>query len=162
MRTLTFAALTAALLAAAFPARAGWSVVTGEGTAALFFGKPENAGAFRMDCSETGVSLSTWTRSLPRNVTKGEFPTRLSVFQGNREILIGSTGRVLPSGGTRIDGLLDNAPAFLDGIARNSRFVVVSFAGRATAPAPAADMLFRFRNACPKGLPLLSPIRPRN
>ena len=153
MRIPILAALSAALLAATVPAqaRSQWAVVTGEGMAALVFGKPETANAFRMDCSASGTSLSTWTRRLPRNVTEGEFPTRLSVFQGNREILIGSTGRVLSSGGARIDGLLDNAPAFLDGISRSSRFVVVSFAGRATAPAPAADTLLQFRNACPKG-----------
>ena len=154
MRTLPL--IAAALIAAApivpsVAAQSGWTVQSADGTAALTFGQPETANAFRFDCSTKGTSLSTWTSRLPRNVTEGEFPTRLSVFQGNREILIGSTGRVLPSGGARIDGLLDNAPAFLDGISRSSRFVVVSFAGRATAPAPAADTLLQFRNACPKG-----------
>ncbi|PZU50570.1 MAG: hypothetical protein DI568_02075 [Sphingomonas sp.] len=148
MRTLPL--IAAALIAAPAAAQSGWTVQSADGTAALTFGQPETANAFRFDCSAKGTSLSTWTRRLPRNVTEGEFPTRLSVFQGNREIVIGSTGRVLPSGGTRIDGLLDNAPAFLDGLTRQSRFVVVTFAGRATAPAPSTETLLQFSNACPK------------
>ena len=149
MRTLPF--IAAALIAAPAMAQSGWAVESSADTAALSFGKPETANAFRMDCSAKGTSFTTWTSRLPRNVTEGEFPTRMSVFQGNREIIIGSTGRVLPSGGTRIDGLLDNAPAFLDGLTRQSRLVVVTFAGRATAPSPSAETLLQFRNACPKG-----------
>ncbi|WP_374385839.1 hypothetical protein [Sandaracinobacter sp.] len=153
MRTLTPSAalIAAALIAAPLSAQSGWTVSKGDGTAALVFGKPETTNAFRLDCSAKGTSISTWTRRPPRNVTEGEFPTRLSLFQGNREIVIGSTGRVLPAGGTRVDGLLDNPAAILDGMTRQSRFVLVSFAGRGTAPSPSAETLQQFREACPKG-----------
>jgi hypothetical protein len=96
------------------------------------------------------MSLSTWTSRLPRNVTEGEFPTRMSVFQGNREIVLGGTGRVLANGGTRLDALVANRESFLQGMGRNNRFVVVTFAGRSTAPAPEAATLSEFTEACLK------------
>jgi hypothetical protein len=116
----------------------------------MVFGKPDTAGAFRLDCSGGKMSLSTWTSRLPRNVTEGAFPTSLSVFQGNREIVLGGTGRVLPAGGTRLDALVAARDSFLQGMGRNSRFVVVTFAGRSTAPAPEAATLAAFSEACLK------------
>jgi hypothetical protein len=137
-------------VAAAVPAaaRSSWSTQSGPGTAALLFGQPGTANSFRLDCSAKGMSLSTWTTRLPRNITEGEFPSRLSVFQGNREIVLGGTGRVLPEGGTRVDALVESPQAFLDGMGRNSRFVVVNFSGRGTAPAPSAEQLKAHGDAC--------------
>ena len=151
--TRSYAALLAlAFLAASAPAAAqqGWRMDARDTTAALLFGKPETAGAFRLDCSDGQMSLSTWTARSPRQVTEGEFPTRLSVFQGNREIILGGTGRVIPAGGTRVDALVADRLAFLKGMGRNRRLVVVSFAGRATAPAPEAALLSDLRDACLK------------
>jgi hypothetical protein len=138
------------LLAAPAAAQTGWTVNSTPTTAAMVIGKPETANAFRLDCSGGKMSLSTWTSRLPRNVTEGEFPTRLSVFQGNREIVLGGNGRVLPSGGTRLDALVANRQSFLEGMGRNSRLVVVTFAGRNTAPAPEAETLKAFSEACLK------------
>jgi hypothetical protein len=138
------------LLAAPAAAQTGWSVETAPTTTAMVLGQPETANAFRLDCASGKMSISTWTSRLPRNVTEGEFPTRLSVFQGNREIVLGGTGRVLPSGGTRIDALVANRQSFLEGMGRNSRLVVVTFAGRSTAPAPDAAQLGQFTEACLK------------
>jgi hypothetical protein len=149
-RTLPALALASALalLAAPAAAQSGWTVNTGDSATAIVFGKPETPNAFRLDCSSGKMSLSTWTSRRPRNVTEGEFPTRLSVFQGKTEIVLGGTGRVLPAGGTRIDALVANRESFLLGMGRNSRLVVVSFAGRATAPAPDAALLGEFTKAC--------------
>lgn len=138
------------LLAAPAAAQTSWTVQTTPTTAAMVIGKPETANAFRLDCSGGKMSLSTWTSRLPRNVTEGEFPTRLSVFQGNREIVLGGNGRVLPSGGTRLDALVANRQSFLEGMGRNSRLVVVTFAGRNTAAAPEAETLKAFTEACLK------------
>ncbi len=142
--------LALALASAPAAAQTGWTVDTRETTTAMVFGKPETANAFRFDCSAGKMSISTWTSRLPRNITEGEFPTRLSVFQGNTEIVLGGTGRVLPAGGTRIDALVGNRESLLQGMGRNSRLVVVSFAGRATAPAPDAMLLTEFTEACLK------------
>jgi hypothetical protein len=145
------AAAAAALLVTALQAPAAtqvWRAEGGEGTAALVTGQPGTANSFRLDCSAKGMSLSTWTTRLPRNISEGEFPSRLSVFQGNREIVLGGTGRVLPTGGTRVDALVENPQAFLDGMGRNSRFVVVNFSGRGTAPAPTAEQLKAHGDAC--------------
>ena len=142
--------LAALLLASAAAAQSGWTVQTTPTTAAMVFGKPETANAFRLDCSGGKMSLSTWTSRLPRNITEGEFGTRLSVFQGNREISLGGNGRVLPAGGTRLDALVANRQSFLEGMGRNSRLVVVTFAGRNTAPAPDAETLKAFSEACLK------------
>jgi len=141
-----------ALLLIAVPviAQTGWTVQTAPATTAMVLGKPETADAFRLDCSGGKMSLSTWTSRLPRNVTEGEFPTRMSVFQGNREIVLGGTGRVLANGGTRLDALVANRESFLQGMGRNNRFVVVTFAGRSTAPAPEAATLSEFTEACLK------------
>lgn len=138
------------LIAAPAAAQTGWTVQTTPTTAAMVFGKPETANAFRLDCSGGKMSLSTWTSRLPRNITDGEFGTRLSVFQGNREISLGGNGRVLPAGGTRLDALVANRQSFLEGMGRNSRLVVVTFAGRTTAPAPDAETLKAFSEACLK------------
>lgn len=148
MRHLLF--LATLLLAAPAAAQTGWTVQTTPTTAAMVFGMPEAATAFRLDCSGGKMSLSTWTSRLPRNVTEGEFPTRMSVFQGNREIVLGGNGRVLASGGARLDALVADRSAFLSGMGRNSRLVVVTFAGRNTAPAPDAETLTAFTEACLK------------
>jgi hypothetical protein len=138
-------------LASAAAAQQGWQIETGGTTAAaMMFGKADTAGAFRLDCSGGRMRLSTWTSRLPRNVTEGEFPTRLSVFQGKREIVLGGTGSVRPAGGARLDALVADRAAFLTGMGRNRRFVVVTFAGRSTAPAPDATTLAAFSEACGK------------
>jgi hypothetical protein len=142
--------LAALLFAAPAAAQTGWTVETSPTTAAMVIGKPETANAFRLDCSGGKMSLSTWTSRLPRNITEGEFPTRLSVFQGNREIVLGGTGRVLPAGGTRLDALVADRQSFLQGMGRNSRLVVVTFAGRNTVAAPEAETLGAFTEACLK------------
>jgi hypothetical protein len=144
------AAPAAMLLAAPAAGQTSWTVQTTPTTTAMVFGKPEEATAFRLDCSGGKMSLSTWTSRLPRNVTEGEFPTRMSVFQGNREISLGGNGRVLAGGGTRLDALVANRQSFLEGMGRNSRLVVVTFAGRNTAPAPDAETLKAFSEACLK------------
>lgn len=136
------------LIAAPAAAQSGWTTDIAPATAALQFGPADTANSVRLDCSGGKMSLSTWTSRLPRNVTEGEFPTRLSVFQGNREIVMGGTGRVLAAGGTRLDALVAARDSFLAGIGRNSRFVVVTFAGRTTAPAPDAATLAAFSEAC--------------
>lgn len=138
------------LLASPAAAQTGWTVQTTPTTAGMVFGKPETPAAFRLDCSGGKMSLSTWTSRLPRNVTEGEFGTRMSVFQGNREISLGGTGRVLAGGGARLDALVANRQSFLEGMGRNSRLVVVTFAGRNTAPAPDAETLKAFSEACLK------------
>jgi hypothetical protein len=150
MKHLVLLVAPALLLAAPAAAQSGWTVTTTPTTSAMVLGAPETANAFRLDCSAGKMSLSTWTSRLPRNVTEGEFPTRLSVFQGNREIVLGGTGRVLANGGTRLDALVANRQSFLEGMGRNSRLVVVTFAGRNTAPAPEAHTLNAFTEACLK------------
>ncbi|MGL6044100.1 MAG: hypothetical protein ACRC1J_09265 [Sandaracinobacteroides sp.] len=137
-----------ALTAAPAIAAAGWTIETRLDTAGLSFGKPQTPNAFRLDCSGGKTSLSTWTTRLPRNISEGEFPSRLSVFQGNREIVMGGTGRVLEGGGTRVDVLIADRDAFLTGMGQNRRLVVVSFAGRGTAPAPTATQLADFAKVC--------------
>ena len=128
----------------------GWTLDVQPATAALVRGAPETANAFRIDCGGGKMSLSTWTSRRPRNVSEGEFPSSLSVFQGRTELVLGGTGRVLPAGGTRVDALVADQAGFLNGIGRNSRFVVVTFAGRATAAAPTAQQLADFGKACAK------------
>ena len=126
----------------------GWTLEVQPATAALVRGKPQTANAFRIDCGAAKMSLSTWTSRLPRNIREGEFPSSLSVFQGRTELVLGGTGRVLPTGGTRVDALVADQAGFLRGIGQNSRFVVVTFAGRATAAAPTAQQLADFGKAC--------------
>ncbi len=142
--------LIALALQAAAPthAQAGWTIEPQAANVALVYGKPETADAFRIDCSAARTSLSTWTSRRPRNVGEGEFPSSLSVFQGRTELVLGATGRVLPTGGTRIDALIADRDAFLAGVGSNRRVVVVSFAGRAMAPAPTAAQLADFGQAC--------------
>jgi hypothetical protein len=143
-------ALAATTLALAAPAAAAtaWTLDVQPTTAALVIGEPRTPNAFRMDCSGGKMSLSTWTRRLPRNITEGEFPSRLSVFQGNTELVLGGTGRVLPEGGTRVDALVADRDAFLRGVGQNRLLTVVTFAGRAKATAPTAEQLEAFRQAC--------------
>lgn len=148
--TLAALALPALLLLATPPAaaQAGWAIEQTNASAGFVFGKPQTPNAFRLDCSGGKMSLSTWTSRLPRNVTEGEFPSRLSVFQGNRELVLGGTGRVLPDGGTRVDALVADREAFLTGMGQNRFLTVVTFAGRAKAPAPTAEQIEAFRTAC--------------
>ncbi len=141
-------ACPALLCAVPSAAAAGWQIEAADTTTALVIGKPETANAFRLDCAGGQMSLSTWTSRPPRNITEGAFSTWLSVFQGKREILLDGTGRVLPAGGTRIDAQVGNRQSFLQRMGRNSRLVVITFAGRATAPAPEAALLGPFTEAC--------------
>lgn len=126
----------------------GWTLHVQPAAAALVHGAPETANAFRIDCSGGKMSLSTWTSRRPRNVSEGEFPSSLSVFQGRTELVPGGTGQVLPAGGTRLNALVADQPGFLRGIGQNSRFVVATFAGRAMAAAPTAQQLTDFGAAC--------------
>lgn len=142
------ALIPALLLATPLAAQAGWAFEQAPSSAALTFGKPATPNAFRMDCSGNKMSLSTWTLRLPRNITEGEFPSRLSVFQGRTELVLGGTGRVLPEGGTRVDALVADRDAFLRGVGQNPLLTVVTFAGRAKAPAPTAAQLETFQKAC--------------
>lgn len=125
-----------------------WRIDTNGPAASLVFGEAETARAFRFDCNGGTMRLSTWTSRLPRNITEGEFPARLSVFQGKREIVLGGKGRVLPAGGTHIEARVGNRQSFLERMGQNSRLVVVTFAGRSTAPAPDAELLGQFTEAC--------------
>ncbi len=149
MKTRLAFALAATTLSLGAPATAsGWTLDVQPTTAALVLGEPRTANAFRMDCSGGKMSLSTWTQRLPRNITEGDFPTRLSVFQGNTELVLGGTGRVLPEGGTRVDALVADRDAFLRGVGQNRLLTVVTFAGRAKATAPTAEQLEAFQKAC--------------
>jgi hypothetical protein len=142
-----------ALLLAAAPVAAqsgGWTLTPGTGSAALVLGTPVvDRDAFRLDCSNGMMSLSTWAGSPPRGVTEGTFPTRLSVFFGNRELVHSATGRVTgPNGASRIDARIADPAAFLTSLAGVNRLTTVIFAGRRMAPAPTATQTAQFRKAC--------------
>ena len=95
------------------------------------------------------MSISTWAGSPPRGVTEGSFPTRLSVFFGNRELAFAATGRVTGPGGTsRIDARIVDPAAFLNSLDQVQRLTTVIFAGRRMAPTPAASQTADFRKAC--------------
>jgi hypothetical protein len=141
-------AITAAILAAAQPA--GWRFEPGQGAAALVFGTPvSDRDAFRLDCSDGKMSLSTWAASTPRGVSEGSFPTNLSVFFGSRELVFAATGRVTgPDRTTRIDARIPEPGAFLTSLDGVPRLTTVIFAGRRMAPVPGAAQTAAFRKAC--------------
>ena len=144
---------TAALLLAAAPAPTlaqspGWTLETGTGTAILSHGTPDTPGAFRLQCGGGNSMFTTWTRNPPRNAGDGEFVTAISIFQGRTEITYAGTGRPGPQGSSQIDAPVRDAAALLDGARRNGRLVVVTHAGRSTAPAPEQAQIDQFGLAC--------------
>lgn len=141
-------AITAAIPAAAQPA--GWRFEPGRGTAALVFGTPvTDRDAFRLDCTDGKMSISTWAASTPRGVSEGSFPTNLSVFFGSRELVFAATGRVTgPDRTTRIDARVPDPGAFLASLGQVQRLTTVIFAGRRMAVAPSAQQRADFRQAC--------------
>jgi hypothetical protein len=146
---LAFALFTvAAMPAAAQPA--GWRFEPGRGTAALVFGTPvTDRDAFRLDCTDGKMSISTWAASAPRGVSEGSFPTSLSVFFGNRELAFTATGRVTgPDRTSRIDARIPEPGAFLTSLGQVQRLTTVIFAGRRMAPVPGAAQTAEFRKAC--------------
>jgi hypothetical protein len=151
MKTLapSFLAIAIALASpAAGQSTSGWTVSASPQSAVMRFGPDAARGSFRMDCSGGRTSLTTWENRLPRGVTEGQFDTRLRVFQGKTERDFGASGQVQAAGGARIDALLPDGSAFLTAMGANSRLVVVTYAGRATAPAPTAEQLLAFDTAC--------------
>jgi hypothetical protein len=143
----------ALLVAAATPVAAqpaGWRFEPGRGSAALVFGTPvTDRDAFRLDCSDGKMSISTWAASTPRGVSEGSFPTNLSVFFGNRELVFAATGRVTgPDRTTRIDARVAEPGAFLTSLGQVQRLTTVIFAGRRMAPVPAAAQVADFRKSC--------------
>lgn len=143
--------LAAALLAAASPAAAqpsGWTLETGTGTATLSHGAADTPGAFRLQCGGGQSMFTTWTRNPPRNTVDAEFTAAISIFQGSTEVIYAGTGRTGADGPTRIDAPIRDAAALLDSARRNGRLVVVTHAGRSTAPAPEQAQIDQFGLAC--------------
>jgi hypothetical protein len=143
----------ALLVVAAVPVAAqasGWTLQPGKNTAGLAFGTPvTDRDAFRLDCSGGMMSISTWAGSPPRGVTEGSFPTRLSVFFGNRELVFSATGRVTgPGSASRIDARIVDPGAFLTSLDQVSRLTTVIYAGRRMAASPTAEQTAGFRKAC--------------
>lgn len=140
--------------AAAVPAAAqapGWTLGAGDNrTAALVIGTPgTDRDAFRLDCSDGLMSLSTWAGGPPRNISEGSFPTQISVFFGKRELIFAATGRVTgPGGVTRIDARIPEPGAFLASLDGVSRLTTVIYAGRRMAVTPTAMQTADFRKAC--------------
>jgi hypothetical protein len=128
----------------------GWNLEPGTNTAALVFGTPvTDRDAFRLDCSNGALRLSTWTGAPPRGVSTGSFPTQLSVFFGRRELVFAATGSVTgPGGASRIDAGIADPAGFLASLGQVDRLTTVIFAGRRMAPAPAASQTAEFRKAC--------------
>jgi hypothetical protein len=153
MRTQSLALALVAVAAFALPGAAhaaGWTLEPGNKAAALVFGTPvTDRDAFRLDCSGGMMSISTWAGSPPRGVTEGSFPTRLSVFFGNRELVFSATGRVTgPGGASRVDARIVDPAAFLSSLDQVSRLTTVIYAGRRMAATPTAEQTAGFRKAC--------------
>lgn len=151
MRMFTIILAVVASAAAPVAANAaGWTFQPGANAAALVFGTPvTDRDAFRLDCSTGKMSISTWAGSPPRGVTEGSFPTRLSVFFGNRELVFNATGRVTgPGSASRIDALIVDPAAFLTSLAQVNRLTTVIYAGRRMAATPTAAQIADFRKAC--------------
>jgi hypothetical protein len=151
IRRFTF--VLALAIAAALPGAAhaaGWTLQPGENAAGLAFGTPmTDRDAFRLDCSGGMMSISTWAGSPPRGVTEGSFPTRLSVFFGNRELVFAATGRVTgPGGASRVDARIVDPAAFLTSLGQVNRLTTVIYAGRRMAATPTAEQTAGFRKAC--------------
>lgn len=143
--------LAAALLLAAAPAlsqQPGWVLEAGTGAAILSHGAADTPGAFRLQCGGANSMFTTWTRNPPRNAGDGEFATAISIFQGRTEITYAGTGQPGREGSSRIDAPVRDAAALLDGARRNGRLVVVTHAGRSTAPAPEQALIDQFGLAC--------------
>jgi hypothetical protein len=143
-------ALIAALAVPTAASAAGWTLQPANAGAVLVFGTPvTDRDAFRLECRNGGLTLSTWTGSPPRGVTKGTFPTRLSVFFGNRELVFDATGSVTgPNGASRIDARIVDPAAFLASLDQVSRLTTVIFSGRRMAATPSAAQTAEFRKAC--------------
>ena len=149
MNARLFAAtLLVTTAAPAFSQSPGWVLEAGTGTAILSHGTADTPGAFRLECSGAQSMFTTWTRNPPRNVGDEEFATAISIFQGRTEIASGGTGRPGLQGSSRIDAPVRDAAALLDGARRNGRLVVVTHAGRSTAPAPEQALIDKFGLAC--------------
>ena len=143
--------LAAALLLASTPALAqteGWTLEAGTGTAILSHGAADAPGAFRFECNGANTMFTTWTRNPPRNVGDAEYATSVSFFLGRTERAYAGTGRPGGNGSSRIDAPITDAPTLLDSARRNGRLVVVTHAGRSTAPAPAQADVDKFGLAC--------------
>lgn len=152
MRILHLAVVLLAAAAAPVAAQtAAWTFAPGDNkTAALVFGTPAtDRDAFRLDCSDGKMSLSTWAGGPPRGVSEGSFPTQISVFFGRRELIFAATGRVTGPGGTsRIDARIADPAAFLASLDQVSRLTTVIYAGRRMAITPATTQTADFRKAC--------------
>ena len=143
--------LAAALLLAATSASAqpsGWALKTGTGTATLSHGAADAPGALRFECNSGQTLFTTWTRNPPRNAGDAEFNSSISFFLGRTERAYAATGRPGGAGTTRLDAPIADAPTLLEAARRNGRLVVVTFAGRNTAAAPAPADVERFGLAC--------------
>lgn len=126
----------------------GWALEAGTGTAILSHGAADTPGAFRLQCGGGQSMFTTWTRNPPRNAGDGEFVTAISIFQGRTEITYAGTGQPGREGSSRIDAPIRDAAALLEGARRNGRLVVVTHAGRSTAPAPEQALIDQFGLAC--------------
>lgn len=148
-RLLAVACFTAAAVPVAAQA-ADWRFEPGLATAALVFGTPvTDRDAFRLDCTDGKMSISTWAASAPRGVREGSFPTSISVFFGNRELVYAATGRVTaPDRTSRIDASIPDPGAFLTLLGQVQRLTTVIFAGRRMAPVPGEAHTTDFRKAC--------------
>lgn len=122
-------------------------------TPALRFGAPEGAAqAFRISCDASGTRLVVFTRGVPRNLPAESqtFESRLKLFLGRTEFSLGGLGSRTGDGNSRVEALLPEPTGSLfEAMARQGRLTVVHFAGRTKAPAPEADLVARFRAACP-------------
>ena len=149
-KTILILALLAAAADPVAAHAAGWTHRIGEKSSALVFGTPAtDRDAFRFECRDGGLTLSTWAGAPPRGVTEGSFPTRLSVFFGNRELAFTATGLVTGPGSTsRVDARIVDPAAFLNSLDQVQRLTTVIFAGRRMAPTPTAAQTADFRKAC--------------
>lgn len=129
---------------------AGWNLERETNATALAIGTPAtDRDAFRIECSGSTMTLSTWAGSPPRGVTEGTFPTQLSVFFGRTELVITAAGRVTgPGGTTRIDARLADPASFLTSLGQVNRLTTVIFAGRRMAATPSSAQIADFRKAC--------------
>jgi hypothetical protein len=155
MRMLLLLLPAAVALASGALAQTRGFVWTGEDTPApvLRFGAPGGSGqAFRISCDASGTRLVVFTRGIPRSLPADSqtFETRLKLFLGRTEFSLGGLGSRTEDGNSRVEALLPEptGPLF-EAMARQGRLTVVHFAGRTKAPAPEADMVARFRAACP-------------
>ncbi|MCG2842772.1 hypothetical protein L6Q21_17485 [Sandaracinobacter sp. RS1-74] len=126
----------------------GWTLETAGGVASLAHGEASSNGAFRLECAGGNSLLTTWVRQPPRNLQDETFETGVRVFQGSRELVFAASGTAKAEGPTRIDTPIADPAGLLEGARRNGRLVVVTYAGRATAPAPEQAKIETFLLAC--------------